>query len=141
MIHVGVFILGGGFFLFSHTNSTLTFYLAVVLIAIGTSLMTFMPLGTTLMNWFDRNRALAMGMILTGLAVGGFFVPGVAWVLEKYGWRTMALVSGVVVLISGTGLARIVRKEPEPYGYLPDGALAVPASGNTPLSLRESRMF
>ena len=138
MIHVGVFILCGGFFLFSHTNSTLTFYIAVVLIATGTSLMTFMPLGTTVMNWFDRNRAQAMGVILTGLAVGGFFVPGIAWVLEKYGWRTMAVASSVIVLILGTGLARIVRKEPEPYGYLPDGVLAVSMSGSTPLPLRDS---
>jgi MFS family permease len=62
-----------------------------------------------------------MGIAYTGLSVGGLTVPLVAWSLDSFGWRTTAVISGVLVLSLGLPLAQIVRTRPEDYGEFPDG--------------------
>lgn len=73
---------------------------------------------------------MAMGIALLGTAVGGLLVPLVVWGLESWGWRTMANVSGAVILALGLPFVQVIRHRPEQYGLLPDGRVArAPASG------------
>lgn len=119
---VGNLLFGIGFILFSRMDSLPTFYLSFAIIAVGSSLGGFMPVATTVTNWFARQRATALAITMAGMGVGGLLVPAVVWSLSTYGWRPTALVSGLLVIAIGLPASLLMRHEPEPHGYLPDGA-------------------
>lgn len=121
LIRVGMVIFGLGFMLFSQIHSPLAFFLAFFLIALGSSLGGYLPIGVAIVAWFRRRRALALSLSATGMAVGGLLTPLVVLALTRIGWRWTAFLSGVLILLVGVPIARIVRHRPEPYGYRPDG--------------------
>lgn len=121
VMRIGIMLLGGGFMLFSQINSLPMFYVAFLIMAIGMSMAGFVSLTTTLINWFERKRGTALGIMQTGGAVGGLLVPVVAWSLTTYGWRATAFGSGVAVITLGLPLVQLMRHRPEDYGLLPDG--------------------
>ncbi|MEZ4523773.1 MAG: MFS transporter [Thermomicrobiales bacterium] len=128
---VGLALFGLGFILFSQMNSPLQFYLTFMMMAIGVSLGGFMSITATVVNWFERRRGTALGIMQTGGAIGGLLLPIVAWSLTTNGWRTTAFASGVIILVAGIPLAQLMRRSPEEYGYEPDGGQT--ASGDVPL--------
>jgi sugar phosphate permease len=121
IMRIGLVILAGGFFFFSQINSLPMFYLAFVTMAVGASLSGFMSVTTVVVQWFERRRATAMAFMQTGMSMGGILVPLVGWSLVQFGWRTTAMISGVLVLVIGLPLVQMMRDEPEKYGMLPDG--------------------
>ena len=122
-MRVGIIIFGLGFLLFSRTHNVLTFYASFILIAIGSSLGGFMPLTVTVVNWFVRKRASALATMQYGMAVGAIFLPLIAYAMTTWGWRPMAVVSGVIIIVVGVPLTTLMRPSPEQYGLLPDGDL------------------
>ena len=102
-------------------NNLGTLFVFVLLIGIGANASGFLTMNASLANWFLRRRALAMGLGTTGMGLGGTLAPVVAWGIVTYGWRPIAIVSGLVVLIIGLPLAQLFRHRPEDYGYYPDG--------------------
>jgi len=121
VMRVGMLIFAGGFFLFAQIDSIPAFYAAYVVMAVGASLAGFLSVTTVIVNWFEEKRQTAMGIALLGTAVGGFSLPLVVWALETLGWRAVANLSGLIVLLIGLPMTQIIRHRPEPYGYLPDG--------------------
>ena len=125
---IGTVIFGFSLMAFSLVDSLLGFYLVFALIAIGSSFSSMLSVSTAVVKWFQRRRALALGVMSTGVAFGGLAAPIVVWALESWGWRTTAVVSGIVVLAVGFPLASVVRSRPGDYGRVPDGA--PPAAGD-----------
>ena len=124
---VGIIIFGLGFVLFNLVNSLPTFYLAFLVLTLGSGLAGFNVMMTSINNWFRRMRARAISLSILGLSLGGvIFAPGLAFSIENFGWRVTALVSGVFIVMVGIPLSRVVRYNPEPYRYLPDGDLPTP---------------
>ncbi|MEZ4523583.1 MAG: MFS transporter [Thermomicrobiales bacterium] len=121
VMRVGMLLFGIGLMLFSQINSLTYFYLVFLLIAVGGSLGGFMSLTSTLVNWFVRKRATAMGVAQMGMSVGGLLVPLVAISLTDLGWRSTAFYSGIIVLVVGLPVTQLMRRNPEEYGLLPDG--------------------
>jgi MFS family permease len=109
----------------SLVHSLLTFYLAFLVLAIGSSLAGFMAVSASVANWFVRRRATAMGIAMAGMGVGGLLVPGLAWCLAVFGWRAVAFSSGIAVVVIGLPAAQLMLHRPEDHGYLPDGATPV----------------
>ncbi len=134
VMRVGMAVFGCGFFIFARIDSVSGFYGAFLVMALGASMGGFLSITTAIVNWFDRKRSLAMGLALLGGAVGGFALPLVVEGLELWGWRAVANISGVIVIVVGLPMAQIVRHRPEQYGLLPDGRTpdAAPEDG-TPL--------
>ena len=129
---IGVGLFGLGFIAFSFVDSLLWFYVAFVVMATGQSFSSMLSLSASLVSFFRRRRGLALGIVGTGMATGGLLQPVVVAGLEAWGWRTMAFVSGVLILAAGWPLARLVRHRPEDMGLLPDGdapSAAAPADG------------
>jgi MFS family permease len=122
IVTVGIVLFGAGFVVFSAINSVPHYFLAFLLLSLGSSLGGFLPISAAITNWFAQRRALALGIAMTGMGLGGLLVPALAWSVTTHGWRTTALASGVLIWLIGIPAALLLRHKPEPYGYLPDGA-------------------
>ncbi|MEE4282561.1 MAG: MFS transporter [Pseudomonadales bacterium] len=118
---IGTLIFGIGFFVFSQVNSVTTYFVAFILIALGSSLGGFATLMVSLVNWFDRHRSKAVAWSQIGFSVGGLCVPLIILGLEAWGWRNMAIFSGCIVLLVAGPLVLLVKHRPEEIGEVPDG--------------------
>jgi sugar phosphate permease len=132
LIRVGMVIFAVGFMLLSQIRSPLTFFLTFFLIALGSSLGGYLPIGVAIVAWFRRRRALALSVSATGMAIGGLLTPLVVLALTRFGWRWTAFLSGVLVLLAGLPLAQLVHHRPEALGERPDGDPPEPAGGPRP---------
>ena len=121
ILTIGTVMFGIGFMLFSLVESLLTFYLCFLLIALGSSLGGFATLMVSIVGWFNRHRAKAIALSQLGFSIGGLSVPLIVFMLQAYGWRTTAFLSGVAVLVIGLPLVQMIRHRPEDHGELPDG--------------------
>jgi MFS family permease len=122
MLVIGTTLAGLGFVLLSFTHS----YLFFVLVFMGPLTMGFQAgfnhaMMASVNHWFRRKRGLAMSIVQTGQAIGGVLIfPLVALAVLTLGWRTAALLSGLVVLML-LPLVLFIRHSPESMGLLPDG--------------------
>ncbi len=131
ILTIGTVIFGIGFMLFSRVESLLEFYLCFALIALGSSLGGFATLMVSLVNWFNRHRSKAVALSQLGFSIGGLSVPLIILLLEAVGWRTTALLSGVLVLAMGLPLVQLIRHRPEDHGEVADGETQPEARAST----------
>ena len=122
MVRVGMVVFGLGFIMFSNMDSPLDYYVSFALMALGSSVGGFLTVATTVVNWFERRRGVAMGIAMSGFGIGGLLVPAIAWSLTELGWRQTAFISGLVIIALGLPIGQLFRQRPEQYGWLPDGA-------------------
>ena len=119
---VGFVVFALGFAFLSQANNIFVFYVAILVMALGSGLAGFAAVVASINNWFRRNRSKAFGISMLGLGLGGvIFSSLLAWSIAAYGWQLTALASGGLLLVLGIPISRVVRFSPEPYGYLPDG--------------------
>lgn len=121
LIRVGMVVFGVGFILFSQLDGPVTFFATFFMMAVGSSLGGYLPIGVAVVAWFRRRRALALSISGMGMSVGGLLTPLIALALSRVGWRWTAFASGVLILLVGLPLAQLVRHRPEAYGLAPDG--------------------
>ena len=121
VIGTGVVLLGLGFIALSRVQDFAQFLAVFLVMAIGASLAGILSLMTVIVNWFDRRRALALSLLSTGLSLGGLLVPLVALAIVAFGWRPVTAGSGIFILLVGLPLARLMHRDPESQGLLPDG--------------------
>lgn len=122
VMRAGIVTLGLGFVFFSQVHSLPMFYLAFLIMSVGGSLCGFLSVTYVAVQWFERRRATAIGLVSSGFAVGGMAVPLVVLLLERLGWRPTALISGIVIIVAGLLLTLLIRDRPEQMGLRPDGA-------------------
>ena len=122
MVIVGYLIMGLGFIFYSQIQSVWHFYVAYIAISLGSGVGGWIAFVTLINNWFSRRRALAMSIAVSGIQLGGFLVPLMAWGIESHGFRMTALGIGVVLIVVAVPASRFVRNLPEDVGSRPDGA-------------------
>ncbi|MCS7206507.1 MAG: MFS transporter [Dehalococcoidia bacterium] len=132
MLIVGLALCTVGYGLFSLTNTPAWFYASFLVLALGFSLAGWLTLSAAVNNWFIRRRATAASLLGIGLSVGGLLVPLLALALERWGWRTTSVGAGIFLLIVGVPMALLVRRRPEDFGLLPDGAPHPPTARGQP---------
>lgn len=147
IIRWGIVIFSAGLLLLSQVDSVATFYASAILMAVGASLGGYFPLSVAIVHWFEKHRGRALSIMSLGLAMGGLVVPAMAWSMQQWGWRATAAASGVVALLVGLPLARMIRRRPEDHGEFVDGirpqdetpeSAVLKASGQQEFSLREA---
>ena len=134
MVIVGYLVMGLGFIFYSQIQTVWHFYVAYIAISLGSGVGGWIAFVTLINNWFSRRRALAMSIAVSGIQLGGFLVPLMAWGIESHGFRMTALGIGMVLIVVAVPASRFVRNLPEDVGSLPDGApirRTVGASGSS----------
>jgi MFS family permease len=105
----------------SRINSLAAFYGAFFIISIGLSICTNVIPMTVVGYWFRRRVSIATGIVVSGTACGGLFVPLITQIVDTYGWRTAMVMIGIGAIVIFVPVSLLVRHKPEQYGYLPDG--------------------
>ncbi len=96
---VGSVLVIAGFVFSSMITSLSQFYLAFILVGIGSAAF-YIPVTTTVTRWFTEKRGLAVGLTVSALGIGmAFFPPILERSIEGFGWRNTFLVAGLVSLI------------------------------------------
>jgi MFS family permease len=125
MIAIGGALAGLGFILLALTHSFATFLLVYAgVLSLGVHTGFSHGVMAAVNQWFIRRKALAMSITSMGFSVGGAVItPGVAYLMLNLGWRSAAVVSGVVMIAVVVPMSYAIRRSPESMGLLPDGDL------------------
>jgi len=111
-------------FLLSTVVTQLWHWIALwgVIIPIGRILCGLLPSQLNIMFWFNRKRAMAMGLLMIGAPIGGAFAPQLyTWFMNHMGgWRPGWMLSTGVMFIAFI-LSFGVRNKPSDIGQHPDG--------------------
>lgn len=86
--------------------------------------MTALVLGATVANsWFVQRRGLVVGLMTASSASGQLlFLPLFAKISDEYGWRTLVVVVGAVLVCLLPVIAIFMRNRPSDIGLTPYGA-------------------
>jgi sugar phosphate permease len=141
MVELGIIAFGLGFMALSQIDTLAGFYAAILVIAVGASFSGYFPLSVALVHWFHRRRARALSFMGLGLAAGGLAVPLVGWLMQSHGWRTTAFASGVLTIVVGWPLARILRRKPADMGETVDGLPPAPTNDGATAEEPRGREF
>ena len=142
IIGFGLLCFGAGFMLLSEINGSIPrYYVSFLLMSVGSTLGTWSPVMASINNWFDNNRTKAISFTMVGMGLGGlFWTPLVGLSIERFEWQQTAFMSGIIIMGIGLPLSRLVRTNPEPYGYLPDGVSDnIPSVSSRSLLLDQNR--
>jgi len=131
LLPASVVLTGAAMIGMSYAQTELHLLLALSVIgiagyAIPGGILTNVPV----MKWFEHDRGRAMGLVSACSLIGGMvFLPFTQELIDRVGWRnawfSLACL-GVAVVVP---LALIfVRRQPEDFGLLPDGATAAEAA-------------
>jgi sugar phosphate permease len=141
LIRAGIVTFGIGFMLLSQIDSLLGFYGAFVVIAFGASMCSNFPVSVAVIHWFEQRRARALSMMQFGMALGGIFVFFVAWSIQTFGWRITAFASGVIAIVIGYPIARVIRSRPEDLGETVDGLPPAPKTATERVAAPARRTY
>ncbi|MCI0791600.1 MAG: MFS transporter [Chloroflexi bacterium] len=127
MILFGYMMMAFGFYLFSQVHSIWQFYLAFIVITLGSGLGGWLAIISMINNWFSRMRSMAMATTMSGIHLGGFLVPVLALGLEIYGFRWTTFGISVFLFLLVIPVYKALYNAPEDKGLLPDGDPPRPA--------------
>lgn len=120
----GMTLMGVGLICFGlFARSLVTFILTwSFMVALGGSIGGFPPIWAAINNWFVRRKGQAMGLGMAAQSLGGLIIaPTLALLISLWGWRSGAVVMGIVILVVTLPLSRVMRTRPSDMGLLPDG--------------------
>jgi MFS transporter, OFA family, oxalate/formate antiporter len=123
---IGCLLLGGGLIIHAQAASAEMVYLARFLMGASLGFVGVAPCVVLVSGWFEKRRWTAIGILLTGTSLGGFFIPLLAApLIANYGWRNaMFAISFLVWLILLPAIIYFVRDRPA----VSDSAAATVAS-------------
>jgi MFS family permease len=106
-----------------------------VLVGLGTGSMAMSLVATVTSRWFVARRGLVSGVLTAAGATGQLiFLPFVAAVSTRWGWRPAALGTAAAALAVAPFVAWLLRDRPRDVGVAPYGGTpeddAEPARGN-----------
>ena len=129
VVFSGGIVMGAGFIYLSHVSTPLHFYAAIITISCGWSACAGAAVCNPLLGkWFVKKRGSVLGIYNAAIGLAGLLVPGVAYLIVQYGWRSTLLILGPVTWLVVLPLSFFLRHSPEQCGLLPDGELPAPVA-------------
>ncbi len=108
-----------------------------VVIGVGTGLVAMVLAATVAARWFEQRRGLVLGLLAASAATGQLaFLPLMAWVTERYGWRASVLLACVLLLAGAAVALLLMRDRPSDLGLPPYGATRLTPAPAAGISLR-----
>jgi sugar phosphate permease len=105
-----------------------------VLIGLGTGSMALVFASIVANRWFVRRRGLVMGILTAASATGQLvFLPVLAWVVERSGWREASLVVSLAAVAVIPLVLLCLRDSPAALGVTPYGAPDDPPEDDPPV--------
>jgi MFS family permease len=128
VMRVGTVVMAVGFVGLSQIDSVFGFFAWLLVTSIGLSLSGFLSIVTAIVPWFERKRARALAVASFGFAIGGMFVPGLVFYIERFGWRSAFFVSGLLVMVLVFPLTSVFGVSPHDQDAPIDGVERSPAA-------------
>jgi MFS family permease len=123
-ISIGIVVLLIGLVLLGTLVSQLWQWIIAwgIIVSFGFIFCGVMPIQTTLMFWFEKKRATAMGIVMTGGALGGFLAqPFYTWLMELTNTWQVGWLAGAVFAFMALILSFFIISKPEDVGQHTDG--------------------
>ncbi len=121
MAFSGITIISIGLVMFSQAQDLRMYFAASVVASFGQSVGAMTPFSLAVMNWFERKRGMAMGILNTGNGLAYLWAPITVLLLTQFGWRTTLLVGGIALWLVCAPLSLMAFRRPEQLGYRADG--------------------
>ncbi|MFC1874417.1 MFS transporter [Chloroflexota bacterium] len=111
-----------GYILLSQIGSLWQVYLIMGLfMPIGVS-GCFFPVMSTISRWFHKKRVTAIGIAMTGFALGAVIWPPITqWLISSYNWRFTFVALALITAVVSIPVAQFMRHSPQRVGLLPYG--------------------
>jgi MFS family permease len=100
------------------------YILLCVVVGLGVCFGTMLATQTVVVAWFNRRRALAMGLVMGGGGVGGFFSPQLinGMIINTNGnWSTGWFIIAIAAAVGAVIAIIAIRNKPSDLGQYPDG--------------------
>jgi len=82
----------------------------------------FVPVMSTISRWFSKKRATAIGVTMTGFALGAVMWPPIAQLLiSSYGWQCAFVVLASITAVVAIPVAQFMKHSPQRARLLPYG--------------------
>ncbi len=107
------------------------FYIAFMIVTLGSGLGGWLAMVSLVNNWFVRKRSLAIATAMSGVHIGAFMVFPLAWGIDNHGFQVTTLIIGIVLLATVGPVVKAVRNRPEDMGLTPDGDRDSRAAGSS----------
>jgi sugar phosphate permease len=143
-ILAGSLLIATALALLSTTNTLGHLYAFSVVLGLGMSLGSLLPVQQLLGNWFVIRRSLILGLVLTGPGLGGLVITSLAsgLVSATGSWQATWLVLAAVLLLPALLAVLFVRNSPGELGQEVDGIAPGPnLEANSTARWRSSRVF
>lgn len=123
IIIIGAGMAGVGLIMLSMVHSYFSFFLIYVfIVSLGYNAGFFHPASAAVTKWFIRHRGLALSILGASMCVGGMIMaPLLSHIILSFGWRTGAVIAGLIILIVALPAAFPIHRSPEALGLSPDG--------------------
>jgi len=127
VISIGAAIVGLGFILLSVMSNLWHFYVVYAVIGVGITAIGQVPTSAIVSNWFEKRRGLVIGVMSTGIGIGGFALAPLVggYIIPSFGWRISYRVLAMLAWVLIIPLTLLVMKtRPADMGLYPDGRQA-----------------
>ena len=119
----GSVAIGSGFYFLSLVDAVWQLYAIYLLMAIGFSCTSLVPVNTLITNWFIRKRGFAMSLTNTGLSAGGIvLVPFASYLITDWGLKITLPILGAIFWVVIIPIAIFfIKQRPSDLNQFPDG--------------------
>jgi MFS family permease len=113
----GAAMVGGGYMALSRANSATAFLLIFVVLGVGITASTIIPIALVITNWFQARRGAALGVAFAGIPLGSTAVTIWAnYLVLHFGFRVGFFAMGMpIVLIVIPLLTAFLRTRPDSF--------------------------
>lgn len=113
LMGTGAILAGGGFFCYSFAKHIWVFYVIAIIVAIGLSCLTTIPIATVLTHWFEDKKGMALGISMSGAGTGSFiWMQIVSRLLLSKGYTFTYAILGIIILVICLPLAIFIISMP-----------------------------
>lgn len=126
LLIIGALAVGLAFVLLSRITELWQLYGVYLLMAMGWSCTSLIPVNALLVNWFILKRGQVMSLVMCGLSIGGIvLVPLATFLIVHWGLNLALLVLGALYCLGIIPPALLVIKQrPSDVGQFPDGRIS-----------------